>query len=80
MSFVNELFERLSKSTSASDVQVALSTLNNIQDPDHRIKAAQETIQLIQNYGQELLERSQYKNAAYQFFCLNIPFNPYPQR
>jgi hypothetical protein len=68
MSFVNELFERLSKSTSASDVQVALSTLNNIQDPDHRIKAAQETIQLIQNYGQELLERSQYKNAAYQFF------------
>ncbi len=68
MSFVNELFERLSKSTSASDVQVALSTLNDIQDPNQRIKAAQETIQLIQTYGQELLDRSQYKNAAYQFF------------
>ena len=68
MSFVNELFERLSKSTSANDVQSALASLNTIQDPNQRIKAAEETTQLIQTYAQELLERSQYKNSAYQFF------------
>ena len=68
MSFVNELFERLSKSTSSSDVQSALASLNTIQDPNQRIKAAEETIKLIETYAQELLGRSQYKNAAYQFF------------
>ncbi len=68
MSFVNELFERLSKSTSANDVQSALASLNTIQDSNQRIKAAEETTQLIQTYAQELLERSQYKNSAYQFF------------
>ncbi|MHA1443426.1 MAG: hypothetical protein ACTSR4_01570, partial [Candidatus Hodarchaeales archaeon] len=68
MSFVNELFERLSKSTSANDVQSAFSSLNTIQDPDKRIKAAEETLQLIQTYAQELLESSQYKKSAYQFF------------
>ncbi len=68
MSFVNELFERLSKSTSANDVQSALASLNTIQDPNERIKAAEETLQLIQTYAQELLESSQYKKSAYQFF------------
>ncbi len=68
MSFVNELFERLSKSTSASDVQSAFASLNTIRDPDQRIKAAEETLQLIQTYAQELLESSQYKKSAYQFF------------
>ncbi|MHA1237492.1 MAG: hypothetical protein ACTSQ9_07535, partial [Candidatus Hodarchaeales archaeon] len=68
MSFVNELFERLSKSTSASDIQSAFASLNTIRDPDQRIKAAEETLQLIQTYAQELLESSQYKKSAYQFF------------
>ena len=68
MSFVNELFERLSKSTSANDVQSALASLNTIEDPIQRKKAAEETVQLIYTYAQELLGRSQYKNAAYQFF------------
>jgi len=68
MSFVNELFERLSKSTSANDVQSALASLNTIEDQIQRTKAAEQTLQLIQTYAQELLGRSQYKNAAYQFF------------
>ncbi|MHA2165857.1 MAG: hypothetical protein ACXAAT_08360 [Candidatus Hodarchaeales archaeon] len=68
MAFVNELFERLSKSTSASDVQSALASLNTVQDPIQRNKAAEETLQLIQTYAQELLGSSQYKKAAYQFF------------
>jgi hypothetical protein len=68
MAFVNELFERLSKSTTASDVQSALASLNTIQDPIQRNKAAEETLQLIQTYAQELLGSSQYKKAAYQFF------------
>ncbi|MCK4848296.1 MAG: hypothetical protein KAT16_04665, partial [Candidatus Heimdallarchaeota archaeon] len=68
MSFVNELFERLSKSTSANDIQSAFSSLNTIQDQDQRIKAAEETLRLIQTYAQELLESSQYKKSAYQFF------------
>ena len=68
MSFVNELFERLSKSTTANDVQEALASLGNIQDPNERARAARETIILIDKYARELFERGQYKNAAYQFF------------
>ena len=36
LSFVNELFERLSKSKSANDVQSAFASLNTIQDQDQR--------------------------------------------
>lgn len=68
MSFVNELFERLRKSTTANDVQEALASLGSIQDPAERARAASETITLINKYAQELLERGQFKNAAYQFF------------
>ncbi len=68
MGFVNELFERLSKSTTASDVQEALIELGNIQDSDERDRAARETAGLINKLAQELIERGQYKNAAYQFF------------
>ncbi|MHA1969584.1 MAG: CARDB domain-containing protein [Candidatus Hodarchaeales archaeon] len=68
MGFVNELFERLSKSNTASDVQEALIALGNIQDPGERDRAARETAVLINKYGQELVERGQHKNAAYQFF------------
>ena len=68
MSFVNELFERLSKSNSANEVQTALASLNNIQDSIQRTKAARETVQLIQSYGQELDGKGQYKNAAYQYY------------
>lgn len=68
MSFVNELFERLSKSTTANDVQEALASLSSIQDPTERAKASSETITLIEKYARELLERGQYKNAAYQYF------------
>jgi len=68
MSFVNELFERLSKSTTANDVQEALASLKSIQDPTERARAASETISLIDKYARELLGRGQYKNAAYQFF------------
>ncbi|MHA2174922.1 MAG: hypothetical protein ACXABI_08835 [Candidatus Hodarchaeales archaeon] len=68
MAFVNELFERLSNSTSANDVREALASLNSIQDPIQRKKAAQDTIQLIHSYGQELIDRGQFKNAAYQFY------------
>ncbi|MFX1282309.1 MAG: hypothetical protein ACFFB5_01585 [Promethearchaeota archaeon] len=68
MSFVNELFERLSKSTTANDVQEALASLKNIQDPTERARAASETISLIDKYARELLNRGQFKNAAYQFF------------
>ncbi len=68
MSFVNELFERLSKSNTANEVQTALASLNNIQDSIQRTKAARETIQLIQSYGQELDGKGQYKNAAYQYY------------
>ncbi|UCG90552.1 MAG: hypothetical protein JSU57_02150, partial [Candidatus Heimdallarchaeota archaeon] len=68
MSFVNELFERLSKSTTANDVQEALASLKSIQDPAERTRAASETITLIDKYARELLGRGQYKNAAYQFF------------
>ena len=68
MSFVNELFERLSKSTTANDVQEALTSLGSIQDPTERVRAASETITLIEKYASELLERGQYKNAAYQYF------------
>ena len=68
MAFVNELFERLSNSTSANDVREALASLNSIQDAIQRKKAAQDTIQLIHGYGQELIERGQFKNAAYQFY------------
>ncbi|MFW9903070.1 MAG: hypothetical protein ACFFFH_01945 [Candidatus Thorarchaeota archaeon] len=68
MSFVNELFERLSKSTTANDVQEALTSLGSIQDPNERARAANETVSLIEKYARELLERGQYKNAAYQYF------------
>ncbi|MHA1976303.1 MAG: hypothetical protein ACW98F_01175 [Candidatus Hodarchaeales archaeon] len=68
MSFVNELFERLSKSNTANEVQTALVSLNNIQDSIQRTKAARETVQLIQSYGQELVGKGQFKNAAYQFY------------
>ncbi|MHA2226062.1 MAG: hypothetical protein ACXAC8_12705 [Candidatus Hodarchaeales archaeon] len=68
MSFVNELFERLSKSTTANDVQEALSSLGSIQDPSERVRAARETVILIEKYTSELLDRGQYKNAAYQLF------------
>ncbi|MFX0205118.1 MAG: hypothetical protein ACFFDT_03970 [Candidatus Hodarchaeota archaeon] len=68
MSFVNELFERLSKSTTANDVQEALTSLGSIQDPNERARAANETVALIEKYARELLERGQYKNAAYQYF------------
>ncbi len=68
MSFVNELFERLSKSNSANEVQTALASLTNIQDPIQRTKAARETLQLIQSYGKELDEKGQFKNAAYQYY------------
>lgn len=68
MSFVNELFERLSRSTTANDVQQALASLSSVQDPNERTRAAQETVSLIGRYAQELLERGQYKNAAYQFY------------
>ncbi|MFX0014264.1 MAG: hypothetical protein ACFE98_06695 [Candidatus Hermodarchaeota archaeon] len=68
MSFVNELFERLSKSTTANDVQEALASLSSIQDPVERARAARETIILVDKYARELLGRGQYKNAAYQFF------------
>jgi len=68
MSFVNELFERLSKSTTANDVQEALTSLGSIQDPTERARAASETISLIEKYAGELIERGQYKNAAYQYF------------
>ncbi|MFX1516948.1 MAG: hypothetical protein ACFFC6_11595 [Promethearchaeota archaeon] len=68
MSFVNELFERLSKSTTANDVQEALTSLGSIQDPTERARAASETITLIEKYAGELSERGQYKNAAYQYF------------
>jgi len=68
MSFVNELFERLSKSNSANEVQTALASLNNIQDAIQRTKAARETIALIQSYGQELDGKGQFKNAAYQYY------------
>ncbi|MHA2305673.1 MAG: hypothetical protein ACXACU_09785, partial [Candidatus Hodarchaeales archaeon] len=68
MGFVNELFERLSKSTTASDVQEALIALGNIQDSGERDRAARETAGLINKYAQELIERGQYKNAAYQLF------------
>jgi hypothetical protein len=65
---VNELFERLRKSTTANDVQEALASLDSIQDPAERTRAASETITFIDKYARELLERGQYKNAAYQFF------------
>ncbi len=82
LSFVNELFERLRKSTTASDVQEALTSLANIQDPTDRAKAARETVNLINIYAKELMERGQYKNAAYQFYSgyqvLN-KFNPDPK-
>jgi hypothetical protein len=68
MSFVNELFERLSKSTSASDVQSALASLDNIHDLIERSKAARETLELMHTYGQELIDKGQYKNAAYQYY------------
>ncbi len=68
MSFVNELFERLSKSNTANEVQTALTSLNNIQDAIQRTKAARETVQLIQSYGQELDKKGQFKNAAYQYY------------
>jgi hypothetical protein len=68
MSFVNELFERLSKSTTANDVQEALTSLGSIQDPNERARAANETVSLIEKYARELTERGQYKNAAYQYF------------
>ncbi|PWI48759.1 hypothetical protein CEE45_05060 [Candidatus Heimdallarchaeota archaeon B3_Heim] len=68
MSFVNELFERLSKSNTANDVQTALASLNEIQDLIERTKAARETVQLIQSYGQELVGKGQFKNAANQFY------------
>jgi len=68
MSFVNELFERLSKSTTANDVQEALTSLSSIQDPTKRARAASETITLIEKYASELMERGQFKNAAYQYF------------
>jgi hypothetical protein len=68
MSFVNELFERLSKSTTANDVQEALTSLGSVQDPNERARAANETISLIEKYARELIERGQYKNAAYQYF------------
>ena len=65
---MNELFERLRKSTTANDVQEALASLSSIQDPTERAKASSETITLIEKYARELLERGQYKNAAYQYF------------
>jgi uncharacterized repeat protein (TIGR01451 family) len=68
MSFVNELFERLKASTTANDVQAALTSLGNIQDPGERGRAARETVNLIERYARELLERGQYKNAAYQYY------------
>jgi len=68
MSFVNELFERLKASTTANDVQAALASLNSIQDPNERVRAARETIALISRFANELLERGQFKNAAYQYY------------
>ncbi|MHA1227264.1 MAG: CARDB domain-containing protein [Candidatus Hodarchaeales archaeon] len=68
MSFVNELFERLKKSTTANDVQEAITALNNIQDIEERKKASHETLTLLQRFANELIERGQYKNAAYQYF------------
>lgn len=68
MSFVNELFERLKASTTANDVQAALASLNSIQDPNERVRAARETITLISRFAKELLERGQFKNAAYQYY------------
>ncbi|MFX0085616.1 MAG: hypothetical protein ACFFAU_08075 [Candidatus Hodarchaeota archaeon] len=68
MGFVNELFERLSKSNTASDVQEALTSLGNIQDINERTRAASETVNLINKYASELIERGQYRNAAYQYF------------
>ncbi|MFX0206973.1 MAG: CARDB domain-containing protein [Candidatus Hodarchaeota archaeon] len=68
MSFVNELFERLKASTTANDVQAALASLNSIQDPNERDRAARETVNLISRFANELLERGQFKNAAYQFY------------
>ncbi len=65
---MNELFERLRKSTTANDVQEALASLGSIQDPAERERAARETVTLIEKYANELMERGQYKNAAYQFF------------
>lgn len=68
MSFVNELFDRLRKSTTANEVQTALAALGEIQDTNERSSAARETVELISRYGNELTERGQYKNAAYQFY------------
>ncbi|MHA1974630.1 MAG: CARDB domain-containing protein [Candidatus Hodarchaeales archaeon] len=68
MSFVNELFERLRKSTTANDVQEAITALNNIQNIEERKKASHETLTLLQRFANELIERGQYKNAAYQYF------------
>jgi hypothetical protein len=68
MSFVNELFDRLKKSTTANEVQAALAALGGIQNSDERSRAARETVELISKFGKELSERGQYKNAAYQFY------------
>lgn len=68
MSFVNELFERLKASTTANDVQGALIALKSLQNAEERKKASIETLALIQKFASELIERGQYKNAAYQYF------------
>ncbi|UCE13706.1 MAG: hypothetical protein JSV04_00690 [Candidatus Heimdallarchaeota archaeon] len=68
MAFVNELFERLKKSTTGTDVQEALASLGSITDPNERTRAAHETVTLIEKYANELLARGQYKNAAYQYY------------
>jgi len=68
MSFVNELFERLKASTTANDVQSALIALKSLQSAEERKKASIETLSLIQKFASELIERGQYKNAAYQYF------------
>lgn len=65
---MNELFERLKRSTTGTDVQEALASLGNINDPNERTRAANETVTLIEKYANELLERGQYKNAAYQYY------------
>ncbi len=68
MSFVNELFERLKASTTANELQDALTALKSLQSSEERQKASIETLTLIQKFAAELIGRGQYKNAAYQYF------------
>ncbi len=68
MAYVDELFAALKKSNTAKEVEESLMRLQHATENDQIIQIANETLQLLQNFIRQLLERKEFKKAANQYY------------